>query len=123
MTIVVDGNDGTGKSTLAVELDKMGYAVKDRGVPTKMTDDPSLSGVPDEVYLILDCDPGLCQERLVRAGKDLTERYHTAADLIHYRQRFLDVAAQLPHCRVIDASGDLAEVLRQAVKALGELDL
>lgn len=38
MIIVIDGNDGTGKSTLVEKLRKDGYNVQDRGIPTKLTD-------------------------------------------------------------------------------------
>jgi predicted ATPase len=37
--LVVDGNDGTGKSTLVEALRLRGFAAADRGIPTKMTDD------------------------------------------------------------------------------------
>ena len=48
MKIVLDGNDGTGKSTLARKLQELGFTdVKDRGIPTKMTDDPKLRPGPE----------------------------------------------------------------------------
>ena len=83
MKLVVDGNDGTGKSTLVARLRDLGYDVADRGVPTKMTDDPSVCAVEGEVYLILDAPVEVCQARLAKAGKNLEERYHTVADLRH----------------------------------------
>lgn len=118
MIVVVDGNDGTGKTTLVSALRAAGFEVRDRGVPTRMTDDPSVSPQPGEAYLILDAPVPLLRERLRRAGKDLEERYHTVADLEHYRQRFLEVARALPQCVLLDASGPPEDVLVRALEAL-----
>jgi thymidylate kinase len=120
MRIVVDGNDGTGKSTLVEGLRGRGLEAADRGLPTKMTDDPDLAPAADELYLVLDAPVEVCQARLAGAGKDLRERYHTAEDLAHYRDRFLEVAAGLPHAAVIEASGTPEEVLAAALAAIAE---
>jgi thymidylate kinase len=117
MRIVVDGNDGTGKSTLVAALRGRGVEAADRGLPTKMSDDPTLAPGEDELYLILDAPVEVCRERLRRGGKDLAERYHTVDDLTHYRERFLEIA-RLPQARLIDASGTPAEVLDEALRAL-----
>lgn len=124
MIVVVDGNDGTGKSTLAEALRAKGYDVRDRGIPTRMTDDDRLA--PDashthEVYLIVDAPVEVSRARLEAAGKDLNEQYHTVEDLTHYRARFQQVAAKLPRCRVIDSSGTPEETLAQGLQALAEL--
>ena len=118
LTIVVDGNDGTGKSTLAAALRARGYDVRDRGVPTKKTDDPSVAAVAGELYLVLDAPVPTCRERLAQAGKDLDEQYHTVADLEHYRARFLDVVAALPGALLVDADGPPGTVLERALRAL-----
>jgi non-canonical purine NTP pyrophosphatase (RdgB/HAM1 family) len=117
-TIVVDGNDGTGKSTLAADLRALGFTVKDRGVPTKMTDDPSVKGVPNEIYLVLDAPIEVCQARLRQAGKSLEEKYHTKEDLEHYRARFADVVKKLANAHAIDAAGTREAVLGAALRAL-----
>jgi thymidylate kinase len=114
--LVVDGNDGTGKSTLARALAERGLTVEDRGVPTKMTDDPQVAPDPEEFYVILDAPVEVCRERLLRAGKNLDEAYHTVEDLTFYRQRFLEVAAQLDNCILIDAGGS-ADVVLAACRA------
>jgi thymidylate kinase len=123
MRIVVDGNDGTGKSTLAEALRQRGYPVSDRGVPTRMTDDPTVTPVEGEVYLILDAPVEVCRARLARSGKDLTERYHTVPDLEHYRARFLEVAQRLEGSRsaVIDAGGSPEQVLELALRVIDRL--
>ncbi len=118
MIIVVDGNDGSGKTTVVELLRESGYEVRDRGAPTKMTDDPSVKPEEGVRYLILDVPVEVSRQRLARAGKDLNEQYHTVADLTHYRQRFLEVAAGLPNASLIDASGSPQQVLQQCLEAL-----
>lgn len=119
--IVVDGNDGAGKSTLVAALRARGLEVNDRGAPTKRTDDPTFPPQDGERYLILDVPVEVSRARLAAAGKDLTEQYHTVADLTHYRARFLAVAAELPCCALVDARGTPAETLARALEALAAL--
>jgi thymidylate kinase len=123
MRIVVDGNDGTGKSTLVKFLKENGYNVQDRGAPTKMTDDPTVQPDANDVYLILDAPVELCRERLQKAGKNLNEKYHTVEDLTYYRNRFLEVAKTLPRCTMIDASGTPEEVVELAIHALNPIKI
>ncbi len=123
MRVVVDGNDGTGKSTLAEALRRLGYEVADRGIPTKMTDDPAVCPRDDEFYLILDLPVEESRQRLARAGKNLEERYHTVADLTHYRARFREVARSLPRAAVLDSTGTPGELLERALRALAEAGL
>jgi thymidylate kinase len=121
MRIVIDGNDGLGKSTLVGWLEGSGYDVADRGVPTKMTDSGSVRPADDECYIILDGPVELSRERLAKAGRDLDERYHTIEDLTHYRKRFLEVAKVLPRCRVISAEGSPERVFLRCRLALAQL--
>jgi ATP phosphoribosyltransferase len=118
--IVIDGNDGTGKTTLAETLTALGYLVKDRGLPSHATDHgvPQEAPPPDVVYLILDAPEEVCQARLAAAGKDLHEKYHTPEDLRHYRKRFLEVAGDLDSL-LIDAAGTNESVLQAALKSIG----
>jgi hypothetical protein len=121
--IVLDGNDGTGKSSLAVKLKELGFRnVSDRGLPTKMTDDAKLRPGPEhdgEVYVLLDAPVDVCRARLGTAGKDLTERYHTVADLTYYRQRYQEVAAVLG-VELIDSTGTPEVTLAKVMYFLGE---
>jgi ATP phosphoribosyltransferase len=89
--IEVDGNDGTGKSTLVRLLAEYGVVAQDRGLMTRASDDPSLGPEPGTLYLVVDAPVEVSRERLARAGKDLGERYHTVADLTHYRQVFREL--------------------------------
>lgn len=110
-TVVVDGNDGTGKTTLVTTLRAKGFTVQDRGLPTIMTDDTGRSrDEPGHVYLILDCDVSICQCRLLAKGKSLTEKYHTLPDLMFYRGRFRLIADQLPNAYLVDASRSIEDV-------------
>jgi thymidylate kinase len=123
MIFVIDGNDGTGKSTLIEKLRKLGYDVKDRGLPTLLTDNPKLKPVRGEFYIILDAPVEVCQERLKKAGRDLNEKYHTLKDLIYYREKFLDIANnQLKgNCIVINASSNQNEVLEHTLNIINKL--
>lgn len=121
MIIVVDGNDGTGKSTLVERLRKDGYCVQDRGIPTKLTDDPSVKPNSDEFYIILDAPVEVCRERLKTAGRDLNEKYHTIKDLTYYRKRFRNVVEQLgDYATLIDADKNIEEVYYDSVKSIKE---
>jgi ATP phosphoribosyltransferase len=117
--IVIDGNDGLGKSTLVKRLGELGYQVADRGMPTKATD----TGVPEhlpmgERYVILDAPVEVSRARLEKAGRDMNEKYHTVEGLTHYRQRFKEVAEQLG-VPLIDASGSPDDVLDATLTYLG----
>lgn len=111
ITVVVDGNDGTGKSTLVTSLKKLGYSVKDRGLPSLMTEGSELIVPSDEIYIILDVPISVSQDRLRAAGKDLEEKYHTLSDLEHYRKKFLEVSKLIPRCTVVNAKGSPEIVL------------
>lgn len=123
LIIVVDGNDGTGKSTLAASLRKRGYAVKDRGIPSLMTDGKRVRFPKNEIYIILDAPIATCRLRLKFAGKDLNEKYHTISDLKYYRSRFLEVAKIIPKSVIINASGNSDNVLSKTLKAVKNLNL
>lgn len=106
MKIVIDGNDGSGKSTLVEKLRELGYTVKDRGIPTILTDNSSIKPLSDEFYFILDVPVHISRERLKKAGKDLEEKYHTVEDLTFYRKRFLAVAEFLGRERCLLLNGE-----------------
>jgi thymidylate kinase len=119
MKYVIDGNDGTGKSSIVTILKGMGYKVSDRGIPTKMTDNMLITPKINEFYIILDADVETCQKRLLEAGKDLDEKYHRLEDLIYYRERFLDVAKKLgDRAVVVDSSGSLVETLKLCLSVI-----
>jgi phosphoribosylaminoimidazole-succinocarboxamide synthase len=90
--IVIDGNDGVGKTTLCQSLRELGFVVADRGLPTKATDTPELTQDPEDTYVILDAPVEQYYQRLLRAQKDMSERWHTIDALTHYRTRFREVA-------------------------------
>ena len=115
MKIVVDGNDGTGKSTLVTLLQELGYEVQDRGIPTKMSDDESIKPLENEFYIILDVPIEVSRERLKKAGRNLDEKYHTVEDLIFYRDKFWQIYRRLPNSVLIDATGSPEDVLQKCL--------
>jgi len=121
MKVVLDGNDGLGKSTVVGMLREAGYEVADRGAPTRMTDDEAVLPVDGECYIILDGPVELSRARLAKAGRDLGEQYHTEADLTHYRDQFLRVAEQLPRCELVSAAGTPDKVFDRCLAALAKL--
>lgn len=121
MKIVIDGNDGTGKSTLVKELKKLGHDACDRGIPTKMTDDFSLKLAEDEFYVILDASIAICQQRLQKAGKSLEEQYHNKKDLEKYRKRFEQIAKKFTNCVLINANCSIEEVVQKTLEHLKKI--
>jgi XTP/dITP diphosphohydrolase len=118
--IVIDGNDGVGKSTVVERLKALGWRVKDRGAATQLTDNPNAS-LPEtnEISFILDAPVEISRQRLERAGRDLNEQYHTVEDLTKYRERFNNVAQQHPGLfRVVDAAGSVEETLKSIIATL-----
>lgn len=122
--IIVDGNDGTGKSTRVEQLKKMFHniVVLDRGDFSKETlnkdifDDlesleskiarlnfrKKIKNNESTLYIILDADPEVCQKRIIERGDSINEPYHNMDDLIKYNQRFLIL---------VDACRDLSNVM------------
>jgi len=71
LIVSVDGNDGTGKSSLVVHL-RARYpsrTVQDRGLPTAMIDGKAT--LPAGLYIILTPSVVPCQRRLLASGKSL----------------------------------------------------
>lgn len=120
--IVIDGNDGVGKSTVVEKLRALGWNVKDRGATTKLTDNPGAS-LPEsnEISFILDAPVETSRGRLQNAGRDLYEKYHTVEDLTKYRARFSEVAESHPDLfKVVDASGPVEKTLEVIIAELYE---
>lgn len=113
--IIIDGNDGVGKSTIVALLRELGHDAYDRGLPTKLTDTPGLPVPENEIYIILDAPVAVSRARLAKAGKDLDEEHHTVESLIDYRRRFQRLAAELPRCHLVDACGTAQSVLERCL--------
>lgn len=119
--IVVDGNDGTGKSTLVTALRQLGFSqVDDRGELTRATDDDSLGPAPGTRYLLLVCPPETSLARLSAAGADLADPYHQPSALAHYDHRFRALAARFGATVIDTATTAPHEVLAEALTALCE---
>lgn len=118
--VIVDGGDGSGKSTLVRALKRLGYNAQDRGRATDMTLDSTLEPEPDALYLILDVPVHVALERLRRAGKSMDESWHRPESLRHFRMRYLEIALRLPYCVLLDATEPFEELLLTVLQALNE---
>lgn len=123
--IVVDGNDGTGKSTRVAELKKLfpGITIEDRGVFSEATLDeelfkPTKNGEilskhqlefrdkvakSNALYIITDAEPETCQKRILERGDSIEVEFHNMADLKKYRERFwklIHICDKLPNVMV-----------------------
>lgn len=125
--IVIDGNDGTGKTTRLVQLKKMFPNIKyeDRGIFSKMTliDElfnrnknyvtlsqkfyESIKQDSSTLYIIYRASSEICQKRILERGDSIEEEFHTLDDLNKYNQRFddlIDIVKDLPNIMVVDTS-------------------
>lgn len=125
--IVIDGNDGTGKTTRLVQLKKMFPNIKyeDRGIFSKMTliDElfnrnknyvtlsrkfyESIKQESSTLYIICRASSEICQKRILERGDSIEEEFHTLDDLNKYNQRFddlIDIVKDLPNVMVVDTS-------------------
>ena len=113
--IVIDGNDGTGKSFRIEYLKKIfpDIIFNDRGIFSEYTLNDNIFNSIDSttsiqlkkyeetkffelierdnttLYIICDCSIEKCQERILNRGDSLDEEYHTKEDLNKYKERFL----------------------------------
>jgi thymidylate kinase len=118
VNVVVDGAVGTGKTTLVEALRLLGFTVSDRGAPSRMVQSTDAGWEADEIYLILDAPTKVCRARAGPRGADISP-----ADWVRERQRYRQVATELPHAAVVDASGTQAVTLERSLTALCRLGL
>ena len=122
--VLLEGNDGVGKSTLAKSLTSLGYNVQDRGFLTMYSEDPKQKYIK-EAYraghvttFVLDCKVETSRARLYEAGKDLNEKFHTEASLHEYREKFLKFQKLFPNCHLINAEFSAQTVLNSVLAVL-----
>jgi thymidylate kinase len=119
MKICIDGNDGTGKTTLIAHLRKKypNLEIQDRGLPTQLT--IGKDAEPADLYIILSCKPEISQERLRLSGKSLDEYYHQYDNLVSFHKAFLELATARGWT-IIDASQRPEQVLAEVGSILQE---
>ena len=119
MIVCIDGNDGTGKSTLIRRLREIfpELVFQDRGLPSAMTDGGTTD--PADLYIILDATISTCQKRLRQAGKSLEEKYHNEQDLSYYQKQFIQVANQIKAV-IINAEKPIDNVVFEVVNIIKE---
>ena len=109
--IVIDGNDGSGKTYRCTELKKLfpNVEIDDRGLFSDVTLDDELfceylsKGIVSErckkfvekvdeetetLFVILMTDPEIAQRRIISRGDSIDEEFHTMDDLKKYNRRF-----------------------------------
>ena len=109
--IVIDGNDGSGKTYRCTELKKLfpNVEIDDRGLFSDVTLDDELfceyssKGIVSErckkfvekveaetetLFVILMTDPVIAQKRILERGDSIDEEFHTMDDLKKYNRRF-----------------------------------
>ena len=134
--IVIDGNDGTGKTFRVNLLRKMfpNIEIEDRGIfSDKTLDDTlfdynkessinhmiytnhrenfvnSIEEQKDTLFIICDASVETCQKRISERGDSLEEEYHNKKDLIKYRKRFMllaELCSELPNVMFVDTDTD-----------------
>lgn len=127
--IVIDGNDGTGKTYRLNELKKIfpNIEYQDRGIFSEYTLIDELFNANSKnyidifylfkdfydtiknnstiLYVICDCSIETSQKRILERGDSLEEEYHTKEDLQKYKNRFLKlvrICKNLPNVMLIN---------------------
>lgn len=100
MLVEIDGNDGTGKTTLIESLKNQNLdnvEILDRGQLTQFTDiyEDELPNelLDDRIYILLDAEINECTLRLLQRGP-LTDKYEQYRQLFKYQKRFRRLAVK-----------------------------
>lgn len=113
--IVIDGNDGTGKTTLVNKLSSIGFSnVCDRGEITKATDSDNIELDKNSLYIVLNCPWELSKKRLEDKP---TDYYHTTEALQFYEKKFLEIANKF-NINIIDSELSKKLVFEKAVEII-----
>jgi len=117
----IDGNDGTGKTTLVDILRTRypHYEFFDRNILTKLTDvyPDKLENIPYGVYIILDASIETCLAR-INAREKVRDKYDTYESISKYRNRYRRLAiryqtyfisTEVPIDKVVDIVSRIVE--------------
>lgn len=110
MNIIIDGNDGTGKTTIVNLLkENKQYNVKERDILTKLTDihHDFWPKINTDGYFIFLADPVCCHERIMSRGGE-KDYYDSKEALFKYHNRFTRLAIHygIPYIDTTDVSLD-----------------
>lgn len=95
MIVCIDGNDGTGKSTIISLLKEKFPTItfQDRGYPSWLTFEKG-SFAPADLYIILVCPVEVSLDRLQKSGKNMEEFWHLPLTLIFFDQKFKQLSVE-----------------------------
>lgn len=124
----IDGNDGTGKSTVIKLLQQKcnpnEITFNDRGILTKLTDvyDEDLpESLPnDRCYLILDADPDILMRRIYKRGPPF-DKYDTYPKIFQYKNRFMRLAIKYQTLYIDTSKLSIANVMRHITDILNNI--
>lgn len=113
MIICIDGNDGTGKSTLIAKLKQL-YTItfQDRGLPSALTIE-KLAPEAD-FYIILSCSVETSLNRLKEAGRDMEEYWHLPDTLKYFHEKFLQIS-QENNWPIVDSDCSELDLLNKVI--------
>lgn len=112
--IVIEGSDGTGKTTIVNLLRGAGFTnVHDRGEISRWTLNQSVELDPDTTYIVLVATPETSLKRLQERGANMTEEYHTLESLRYFYDLFSyhSVLMKCQNVHFVEADFDLPHVL------------
>ena len=115
--ICIDGNDGTGKTSLISILKSQfpEFEFQDRGLPSAIT--VNKIAEPADLTIILTCPVEVSLSRLIKSGADMNEHWHQPDILSYYHEQFLKIAHD-NNWFVVDSSVEFISVLQKVVKLI-----
>lgn len=120
MKICIDGNDGTGKTSLISILKSQFPEIEfqDRGLPSAITVNKTADLA--DFTIILTCPVEISLKRLKQSGADMNEHWHKPETLKYYHEQFLKIAKE-NNWFLIDSSEEFILILRKIVNLIEKI--